>query len=99
MILDHLFANWSSMHANQASNQLKEELRKWLQNPDNGPVSKGAQEDLYQLTNATDLSAVSIDPDRKLPQVQTSSSTSTKAEQSGRSGGLFALFGCASKRK
>ena len=96
---DHLFANWSSMHANQASNQLKEELRRWLQNPGGGPVTKAAQEDLSRLTNANDLSAVSIDPEKKLPQVQTSSTVSTKAGQSGKSSGLLALFGCASKRK
>lgn len=91
------------MHANQASSELKEELRKWLQKSVDGQVTRTAEEDLKQIISAKDLSAVSIDPEKKLPQVKTSSAASTKAEPNddggGRGGGFLALFGCASKRK
>ncbi|KAK5099248.1 hypothetical protein LTS08_005828 [Lithohypha guttulata] len=103
---DHLFANWSSMQANKASDELKEQLAKWLQAPDpEGSTSKTAQADLVWLKDSKDLSAVSLDPEKKLPEISSFSKVSTKEEnkidkENGRNGASFlAMFSCTSKRK
>lgn len=95
------------MQANRASDETKERLTQWLQSP--AATSKGATEDLAWLNNQKDLSAVSIDPEKK-PQprvevkhsIESSTSPTRKAATAGGGGGgggLLALFGCASKRK
>lgn len=101
---DHLFANWSSMQANKASDDTKKQLEEWLQNPDvkSGAVSKSAKADLNWLEGAKDLSSVSMDPEKQVKSLPdrppSSKPTSTKAGGPA-GGGFLALFGCASKRK
>lgn len=94
------------MQANRASDETKQKLAQWLQGP--AATSRSAREDLAWLDNQKDLSAVSIDPEKKLqPRVvvkqslesNTSSTPKAATRGGGSGGGLLALFGCASKRK
>lgn len=92
------------MQANKASDETKEQLAKWLQSP--AATSKGAKDDLAWLNSSKDLSAVSIDPEKRpQPQIErkqsseSKSSSKPKSPSQGSGGGLLALFGCASKRK
>lgn len=92
------------MQANIASDEMKEQLAKWLQSP--AATSKSAGEDLAWLNAMKDLSAVSIDPEKKAQsQIETKQSIETQSSSkpksaSGRGvGGLLALFGCTTKRK
>jgi len=96
------------MQANKASNEMKEQLMKWLQSP--AATSKGAKDDLEWLNATKDLSAVSIDPEKRSeppPVMEPKHSHESKRSSqpksavggAGAGGGLLALFGCASKRK
>jgi len=96
------------MQANKASNETKEQLMKWLQSP--AATSKSAKDDLAWLSDTKDLSAVSIDPEKRSepppvtePKESHESKRSLKPKPSigggGSGGGLLSLFGCASKRK
>jgi len=92
------------MQANRASDETKDRLAKWLQSP--ATTSKSAKDDLAWLSNQEDLSAVSIDPEKKAqlpgePKQKIESEPSLKPQASPGGGGssLLALFGCASKRK
>lgn len=94
------------MQANKANDELKEQLAKWLQVPGpEGNASKTAQADLVWLKDSKDLSAVSLDPEKKLPEISSFSKVSTKEEnkidkEHGRNGASFlAMFSCTSKRK
>lgn len=95
------------MQANRASDEMREKLAQWLQSP--AAASKSATEDLAWLNNQKDLSAVSIDPEKKSQSqvevkhsIKSSSSFAPKAATTGEGGGgggLLALFRCAGKRK
>lgn len=91
------------MQANKASEDMREQLASWLQNPNGAgqAISNGAKADLEWLKTSKDLSAVSTDPEKppKKSASATSTAISSEPPASSGGGGIWALFGCASKRK
>lgn len=62
-------------------------------------MSKSAMDDLSSLSQAKDLSIVSLDPEKRLEQSPALSRTGSRPSLRAASGGFMALFGCAGKRK
>jgi len=95
---DHLFANWSQMQANKASEGTKRDLQQWLEKhaAEAGvTMPKGAKEDLQWLESSKDLSSVGLAP--RQSEKRSEKSTEHSTDKSG--GGFAAFFGCASRRK
>lgn len=93
------------MQANKASEDMRERLATWLQNPNGATtaISTGAKADLEWLRSSDDLSAVSIDPEKPLQKpisgLHAQSDSGGSAVKGTVGVGIWSLFGCASRRK
>jgi hypothetical protein len=96
--LDHLFTTWSTMQANKMDESTGKELRRWLETPGTSAqagLGIDVRQELQWLDNSKDLSSLRLS-EKAEPAGRPTEQTQ---KEGGPSGGVWALFGCAGKRK